>query len=389
MKMSKKICVYCGSSMGYDRIYQQKAEALGNALYESGCELLYGGGSVGLMKIIADTMLKRGGKVIGVIPTYLVDMEVGYKGITELIEVETMADRKTKLEEMADAFIAMPGGFGTMDEFFEVLVLGQLRIIDKPIALYNINGYYDSLLQFADHAVKEGFVRQEHRDNIIVTDDPATLIDKLQTYHPVEVGKWIEGIHAESANVSKMMIIGITGTLGAGKGTIVDYLVKEKGFVHYSVRAFITEEIERRGLEVNRDTLTEVANDLRAKHCPSYITDQLYLRASENGRNAIIESVRTPGEITSLRSKGEFYLLAVDADQKIRYERISKRGSETDSVDFETFVMNEKREMNSSDPNKQNLSSCISQADFVLNNNGTIEDLYHQVENILGQIENR
>lgn len=106
-----------------------------------------------------------------------------------------------------------------------------------------------------------------------------------------------------------MIVIGITGTLGAGKGTIVDYLLKNKGFKHYSVRAYIAEEITRRGLEVNRDTLTAVANDLRASHSPSYITDQLYLRAVEEGQNAVIESIRTPGEIQSLRQKGEFYLL--------------------------------------------------------------------------------
>lgn len=184
-----------------------------------------------------------------------------------------------------------------------------------------------------------------------------------------------------------MNIIGITGTLGAGKGTIVEYLVKEKSYVHYSVRAFIAEEIKRRGMEVNRDTLTEVANDLRAKHTSGYITDQLFQKAFSTGKNTVIESIRTLGEIKALRSKGHFYLFAVDADQKRRYERIMVRKSETDFVSFETFVSNENREMNSTDPNKQNLAACIKEADYVFMNNGSIADLYKQVEKALQEID--
>jgi dephospho-CoA kinase len=127
-----------------------------------------------------------------------------------------------------------------------------------------------------------------------------------------------------------MIVIGITGTLGAGKGTIVDYLVLEKGFVHFSVRGFITEEILRRGLPVNRDSMVTVANSLRAAHSPSYIIDQLYEQAIVSGKNCIIESIRTPGEIESLKRKGNFMLFAVDADPALRYERIVIRNSETD-----------------------------------------------------------
>ena len=183
-----------------------------------------------------------------------------------------------------------------------------------------------------------------------------------------------------------MLIIGITGTLGAGKGTVVEYLVNEKGFSHYSVRAFLQEEIGRRGMPDNRDSMVLVANELRKLHGPSYVTDQLYFRAARLGKNCVIESIRTPGEIDSLKKKGEFFLFAVDAEPLIRYRRISERKSETDHVSFETFTSNEAREMNTSDPNKQNLQACIGMADYTLNNDGTREALFRQVESILHSI---
>jgi dephospho-CoA kinase len=183
-----------------------------------------------------------------------------------------------------------------------------------------------------------------------------------------------------------MIIIGITGTLGAGKGTIVEYLVKNHGFKHYSVRDYIGKEIKKRGKEINRDTLVEVANDLRAHNSPSFITDELYKIAVSKGENAVIESIRTPGEIESLRRSKNFVLLAVDAPVEIRYQRIILRQSETDRVSSETFIQNEKREMTSTDPNKQNLSKCILEADYLLNNGGNKEALYEQLEEILNKL---
>jgi dephospho-CoA kinase len=183
-----------------------------------------------------------------------------------------------------------------------------------------------------------------------------------------------------------MLIIGITGTLGAGKGTLVDYLVEKKGFAHFSVRAYLLEEIRRLGMPENRDSMFNLANEMRALHGPSYVTDQLYYRALKSGTNCVIESIRTPGEITSLREKGSFYLFAVDADPRIRYDRIRIRQSETDSITFETFLENEDREMSTSDPNKQNLKECIRQADFVFNNNATREDLYIHLELVIERI---
>ena len=184
-----------------------------------------------------------------------------------------------------------------------------------------------------------------------------------------------------------MIVIGITGTLGAGKGTIVEFLKYEYGFEHYSVRGYLIEEIKKQGLEVNRDSMTSVANDLRAKHSPSYITDQLYFRAKKNNVNCIIESIRTPGEVISLQQKASFYLFAVDANPKTRFDRIINRKSSTDNIDYQTFLSNEKREMTTTDPNKQNLGKCIEMADYVFNNDGDINMLNHKIKEVISKIQ--
>ena len=180
-----------------------------------------------------------------------------------------------------------------------------------------------------------------------------------------------------------MIIIWITWTIGAGKWTIVDYLVKEKDFQHFSVRAFLIQEIEKRGMIVNRDSMVIVANDLRGKHTPSYIVEQLYQQAKASKKNTIIESIRVVGEAEALKGKENFMLFAIDADSKIRYERIVIRGSETDNISYDEFIANEEREMNNIDPSKQNIAKCMQMADYLFTNNGTFEELHKQLEDVI------
>jgi dephospho-CoA kinase len=178
------------------------------------------------------------------------------------------------------------------------------------------------------------------------------------------------------------MIIGVTGTNGAGKGTVVDYLAKEKDFKHYSVREFLYEEIDRRGLERNRNSTNIVGNDLREKFGAGYPVEQLYLRAKEQGGNAVIESIRTVGEVEFLKSH-EVALWGVDADQQVRYERSVLRKSELDRISFEKFCELEDLEYRNADPAKHNVLGVMAMADTTLYNNGSVQDLYAQVEEAL------
>lgn len=195
-----KVCVFCGSSMGNDVRYQEAAAQLGEVLAQNNCTLYYGGGNVGLMKIIADKMIEKGKHVVGVMPNLILDMEIGHEGIFQMIKTESMSERKTILINEAEAFIAMPGGFGTLDEFFEIIVLNQLRITDKPVALYNTLNYYDSMIQFIDHAVSQSFIRKEHRDNIIINDNPEILFKELSKHKSIDINQWIKDIKQETRN---------------------------------------------------------------------------------------------------------------------------------------------------------------------------------------------
>jgi len=161
--------------------------------------LVYGGGKVGLMGILADAVIETGGQSIGVIPQSIVDLEIAHDQLTELIIVNNMSERKEKMTELSDAFVALPGGFGTLDELAEVLTYNQLRIIDKPVGILNINGYFDSLIEFFDHAVDERYVREEHRDNIFISSDANELLEMLKEYQPVTIDKWIRDIKDESS----------------------------------------------------------------------------------------------------------------------------------------------------------------------------------------------
>jgi len=185
-----------------------------------------------------------------------------------------------------------------------------------------------------------------------------------------------------------MVILGITGTIGAGKGTVVDYLKSNHGYFHFSVRNYLTKVLHSEGKPTNRDTFTELANRLRTENnSSSYIIEELYKEAKAIGRPSIIESIRTEGEIQKLKGFGKFYLIAVDADIALRYERITNRKSETDLISFQKFVDDEKREMNSIDPNHQNLSACIALADVKIYNNGNLDELHRQVDLFLSKIK--
>lgn len=191
----------------------------------------------------------------------------------------------------------------------------------------------------------------------------------------------------DSVTFTIMKIIGITGTLGAGKGTIVDYLIQYHGFAHFSVRGYLAKLIKAKGGEVNRDTLVATANELREKNSPSFIAEELFREALESGKDCIIESIRTVGEVNALREKKGFNLFAIDANQQLRYERIVERASETDKVSFETFAANEAREMNNTDPNKQNLSACMAMADYRFSNDGSFKELYARIDEVLEKIK--
>jgi uncharacterized protein (TIGR00730 family) len=187
-----RLCVYCGSSAGSNDIYVSAAKELAQLLVSSGIELVYGGSSKGIMGVLADAVLSGGGKVSGVIPKSLVDKEVAHHGLTELHVVSSMHERKSLMAVLSDGFVAMPGGFGTLEEIVEVLTWGQLQFHTKPCGLLNVDGYFDHLLAYFDHASREGFLRDEHRQMLLVGNTPAALIDTFEHYQPPAIKKWRE-----------------------------------------------------------------------------------------------------------------------------------------------------------------------------------------------------
>jgi len=186
------VCVFCGSSPGNDPAYVAAAESLGTLLGQNGRRLIYGGGAVGLMGVVADATLAAGGKVIGVIPEHLARLEVAHSGLTELHVVGSMHERKQRMASLADGFVVLPGGLGTLEEFCEIWTWGQLGLHRKPYGVLNVAGYFNHLLTFLDHSVTSRFVRQEHRSLVQVSERPAELLARLDRHEPPALEKWID-----------------------------------------------------------------------------------------------------------------------------------------------------------------------------------------------------
>ena len=186
----KRLCVYCGSSTGKSEDYAEAARALAETLIQCNIDLVFGGSSTGTMGLLADAVLAGGGTVHGVIPRSLLEKEVAHPGLTEMHVVESMHARKAKMAVLSDGFIALPGGFGTLEEIIEILTWAQLQFHDKPCGLLNVNGYFNHLLSFLKHAEAEGFVRTAHRAMLLVSEKPGDLIRRFESYVPPTIDKW-------------------------------------------------------------------------------------------------------------------------------------------------------------------------------------------------------
>lgn len=187
----KRITVFCGSSYGTEKLFEEQAYTVGKALAKEKIKLVYGGAKVGLMGAVANGALENGGIVIGVLPTFLKRVEIAHEGLSELILVETMHQRKTKMDELSDGTIALPGGFGTLEEFFEMLTWAQLGLHKKPVALLNVNGFFNDLLSFIQTMVDKGFLKQINRDMLLVSDNIEDLLEQMKNYKAPSVQKWI------------------------------------------------------------------------------------------------------------------------------------------------------------------------------------------------------
>lgn len=187
----KRICVFCGSQTGKPALYRQVATELGHLLAQRGYELVYGGGSVGLMGVVADAVLRCGGVANGVIPEAMVERELAHTGVTYMHVEPSMHARKARMADLADAFIALPGGYGTLEELFEIITWAQLGIHRKPIGLLNVAGYFDALAALVEHAIHEGFIKPEHRHFMIMADNPTALLDALTRHTMPTVSPWL------------------------------------------------------------------------------------------------------------------------------------------------------------------------------------------------------
>ncbi len=187
----RSVCVFCGSSAGNRDVYAAAARNVGQTIAEQGLRLIYGGAMVGLMGEVADAALAAGGEVIGVIPVALVEREIAHGGLTETHHVKSMHERKAMMADLSDAFLALPGGVGTLEELFEIWTWGQLGHHRKPVGILNVEGYFDPLLAFVDRQYSEGFMRHEHRDMLVVESDPARVLKRFSNYLAPAVAKWI------------------------------------------------------------------------------------------------------------------------------------------------------------------------------------------------------
>lgn len=186
----RNICVYCGSNAGGREDYADSAKKLAAELVARDLGLIYGGSSTGIMGVLADAVLEAGGQVRGIMPRALVHKEIAHGGLTELRVTGTMHERKAMMAEMSDGFIALPGGFGTLEEIVEILTWGQLQLHEKPCGLLNVADYYDHLLRFVAHAEEEGFLDPQHKEMLLVANDPSELLDKFESYRAPKVQKW-------------------------------------------------------------------------------------------------------------------------------------------------------------------------------------------------------
>ena len=188
----RSLCIYCGSSVGASPVYEQAARELARVLADEKIDLVYGGGNIGLMGVIANEMLTLRRDVTGVIPEALMKKEVGHLDLTQLHVVRNMHERKAMMAELSDGFIAMPGGMGTLEELFEVLTWSQLGLHDKPIGLLNVNGFYDGLLDFMRHLVAQRFVKPAHAELLVHANDPVTLLERMRSFEPKSASKWLD-----------------------------------------------------------------------------------------------------------------------------------------------------------------------------------------------------